>query len=183
MRKRTIWLRDRRALSPIFATVLLAGIILVFGSVAYFYSSNLTNTATNNYSSTLSSSQQSIGERIGFENVIYNTSSTPAVLTVYIINSGSANSVQINTAFLYDSSRNLVGAYSSSSPNSISALKPIDSSVSPSTLVSGLNVGQEAYFTIWKSTSGNAISLTRGSIYDIHLITKSGSAFDYEFTP
>jgi hypothetical protein len=180
--KRDIWLHDKRALSPIFATVLLATIIIIFGSVAYYYSTNLTTTATNNYSSSLSDSQQAIAERIGFENVVYNSFS-PANLTVSIINCGSANNVQINSVFLYDSSHNIVGAYSFSG-GSISALKPIDSAV-PAPTISSLNVGKEGCFTValGKDTSGNDISLSSGSIYTIHLITKSGSAFDYEFTP
>ena len=183
LRRLGVWLRDKRALSPIFATVLLASIIIVFGSVAYYYSTNLTTTATNNYSSSLSNSQQSITERIGFENVVYNSSS-PAHLTVYIINSGGANNVQINSAFLYDSTHNIIGAYSFSA-GSISALKPISSAVPAPTPISSLNIGKEAYFmiTLGKDTSGNNILLSSGSIYTIHLITKSGSDFDYEFTP
>jgi hypothetical protein len=181
--KRDIWSHNKRALSPIFATVLLATIIIIFGSVAYYYSTNLTTTATNNYSSSLSDSQQAIAERIGFENVVYNSSS-PANLTVSIINCGSANNVQINSVFLYDSSHNIVGAYSFSG-GSISTLKPIDSAVPTPTPISSLNVGKEGSFTVTlgKDTSGNNISLSSGSIYTIHLITKSGSAFDYEFTP
>jgi hypothetical protein len=181
MRTLCNWLRSRRALSPIFATVLLASIIIIFGTVAYYYSTNLTTTATNNYSNQLSSSQQAVGERIGFENVVY--SSYPAKLTVYIINSGSSNNIQIDSAFIYDSSQNLVGIFSASSPNSISSLIPIDSSGPSPSPIASLNVGKEAYFTLIENTSGNNISLTPGSIYTIHLITKSGSAFEYEFAP
>ena len=175
-------LRNRRALSPIFATVLLASIVITFGSVAYYYATNLTNSATNNYSSSLSESQQAVGERIGFENIIYNSSS-PARLTIYMINSGLANNIQLNTAFLYDSSHNIIRAYSVSE-GSISQLKPITSVVPSPTPISGFNVGKEGYFTITlgKDTSGNNISLTSGLIYTIHLITKSGSVFDYDFS-
>jgi hypothetical protein len=177
------WLHNRRGLSPIFATVLLASIIIVFGSVAYFYATNLTTTTTNNYSSSLSNSQQSIAERIGYENVIYDASS-PANIAVYIINSGGAHNVQINSVFLYDSSHNIIGVYTSSG-GSVSALKSIDSSVPAPTSISGLNVGKEAYFTVklGKDDSGRNISLNPGSFYTIHLITKSGSVFDYEFAP
>jgi FlaG/FlaF family flagellin (archaellin) len=174
--KRGIWSHDKRALSPIFATVLLATIIIIFGSVAYYYSTNLTTTATNSYVSTLSGSQQAISERIGFENVVYNGSST--TLTVYIINCGSANNVKINSVFLYDSSHNIVGSpYSGNS--TISALNPIDRGTPTPTPLTGncLNVGQEGYFTVTLSTT------LPGPIYTIHLITQSGSYFDYEFTP
>ena len=183
MRKLCNWLHNTRGLSPIFATVLLASIILIFGTVAYYYSSNLTTTSTNNYSSQLSNSQQAVGERIGFENVVYDTSSSPKLI-VSIINSGSANNVQINTVFLYDSSHNILGAYSISG-GSISTLKPISSAASTTTSLTSLNVGKEAYFTVTlgNGPSGNDISLSSGSVYTIHLITKSGSTFDNEFTP
>ena len=161
MRKLNALLRNRRALSPIFATVLLATIVITFGSVAYYYSTNITNSATNSYSSSLSESQQAVGERLGFENIIYNSSS-PLQLTVYIINSGLANNIQLNTAFLYDSSHNIIGAYSVSG-GSISVLKPISSAVPNPTPMSSLNVGQEGYFaiTLGKDTMGNNISLIK----------------------
>ena len=168
-----VWSHDKRALSPIFATLLLATIIIVFGSVAYYYSSNLTTTATNNYVNAISASQQAISERIGFENVVY--TSSPLKLTVYIINCGSANNVQINSVFLYDSDHNIKGTYSGS-PNPISVLRAIDGGAQ----ITGnsLNVGKEACFDVTLTGS----SLDPGSMYTIHLITKSGSSFDYGFT-
>jgi hypothetical protein len=170
-----VWSRDKRALSPIFATVLLATIIIVFGSVAYYYASNITTAATNNYVGTLSDSQQSIAERIGFENVVY-SSSSPATLTVYIVNCGSANNVKIGSVFLYDSSHNIVGVYSGSSQ--ISGLSPLGTPI----VGNALNVGQEGYFVV-TLLPAPVPSLTSGSIYTIHLTTQSGSYFDYEFSP
>jgi hypothetical protein len=179
-----VWSRDKRALSPIFATVLLAAIILIFGTVAYYYASNITSTATNNYVSTLTDSQQAMSERLGFENVVYTPSqlspSTPATLTVYIINCGSANNVKINSVFVYDASHTIVGVYSGT-PNPISVLQPLDGGTPTPTPITGnnLNVGQEGYFTVTMTGP----SLTSGSIYTIHLVTKSGSYFDYDFAP
>jgi hypothetical protein len=177
------WSHNNRALSPIFATVLLATIIITFGSIAYYYATNLTTSATNNYSDSMSDSQAAVGERICFESVLYNSSS-PTPLSIYAINSGLTNNIQLNTAFLYDSSHTIIGAYSVSG-GSISSLKPINSAVPSPTPISGLNVGQEGYFTITlgKDASGNDITLLPGSFYTIHLITKSGSAFDNVFTP
>jgi hypothetical protein len=172
------WSRDKRALSPIFATVLLAAIILIFGTVAYYYASNITSTATNNYVSTLTDSQQAMSERLGFENVVYtppqSSPSTPATLTVYIINCGSANNVKTNSVFLYDASHNISGG-SPYSGTSISVLKTIEGNVA----ITGnsLNVGQEGYFTV---TLGASLT---NPVYTIHLITHSGSYFDYTFSP
>jgi flagellin-like protein len=177
MGKIDIWLHNKRALSPIFATVLLAAIIIIFGSVAYYYSSNLVTTSTSDYGNTISNSQQSIAERIGFENVVYSPS--PATLTVYIINSGGSNNIKLNSVFIYDVNHVIVGVYSGSSQ--ISALHPITSIQPSPTPITGnaLNIGREAFFII--TLSGP--SLNAGSIYTIHLITQSGSAFDYEFSP
>ena len=113
MKKFSGWSRDKRALSPIFATVLLATIIIVFGSIAYYYSNNIVTTSTNDYGKTMSNSQQSIAERIGFENVVY--SSSPATLTVYIINSGGSNNIKLNSVFIYDTNHAIVGVYSGNS--------------------------------------------------------------------
>jgi hypothetical protein len=173
MGKLGVWSRDKCALSPIFATVLLASIIIIFGSVAYYYSSNITSTATNNYVSTLSDSQQAMSERIAFENVVY-TSSSPATLKIYILNCGIANNAKINSVFLYDASHSIAGG-SPYSGNTLSVLKTIEGDA-PIT-GNSLNVGQEGYFTV---TLG--VSLTN-PVYTIHLITQSGSYFDYTFSP
>jgi hypothetical protein len=153
--------------------MILAAIVIVFGSVAYYYSSNLTNTVTNNYVQTASNSQQAVAERIGFEYVQH----TSSALTVYIINCGNANNIQINSVFIYDSSNNIQGVYSGS-PSPISYLYTIGGN----TLINGngqsLNIGQEAYFTVTLSGA----SLNTGSPYTLQLVTKSGSNFDYDFT-
>jgi hypothetical protein len=168
MKKSAIWSFDRRALSPIFATVLLATIIIVVGSVAFYFSTNLTTNATNGYVNSLAISQQSISERIGFENVIYNHTSN--TLTVYIINSGNANNLKLNLLFLYDVNNNLVGNpvdLSSVTLRSIDGGAPVQGNL--------LNAGTEGFFSA-------SASLTPGSVYTLHLVTKSGSAFDYEFS-
>ena len=177
------WLHNRRALSPIFATVLLASIIIVFGSVAYYYSSNVTQTATNNYINTLSDSQQSIAERVSFENVIFSTSDSPyPTLTVFALNSGSANNIVINTIFLYDTNHQIIGGspYSISPNTNSNAATAADSSfikLNEASSIKPLNVGQEGVFVIKLDKLAPLTSLPSG--YTIHLITKSGSTFDH----
>jgi hypothetical protein len=173
MRKLITWSLNKRGLSPIFATLILATIIIVFGTVAYYYSSNLTSSATNSYTNSMSTSAQSISERIGFENVLYNSST--GTLTIYIINCGSANNVQINSIFIYDNNHNIVGQPFSG--NQISPFQPIDRSTPTPTPITGnrLNVGEEGYFAV------SINSLSSGSIYTIQLITNNGSNFNYAF--
>jgi hypothetical protein len=172
LRKFSSWSHEKRALSPIFATVLLASIIIAFGSVAYYYSSNLTRNATNDYVKTLSDSQQAMSERIAFENVVY--SSSPNTLKIYVLNCGSANNIKINSIFLYDENHAITGG-SPYSGSTISVLKTIEEDTPIAD--NSLNVGKEGYFTVTLSTS------LVDPFYTIHLITQSGSYFDYDFSP
>jgi flagellin-like protein len=165
---------DRRGLSPIFATVILVAIVVVFGSLAYYFSSNLTNNATNNIVSSSATSQQSIGERLAFENVIYNQSL--ATLKVYVLNCGISNNLQIDSLFLYNSSSSshTLLTYSQSKPSTW-----VVHDLNTGKTVSSLNVGEEGYFTVSLSSVPNL----KGTVCDVHITTKSGSAFDYEFAP
>jgi hypothetical protein len=173
--KLKIWPLDSRALSPIFATMLLAAIVIVMGTTAYYFSSNLTTNATNQYVSTISTSQQSISERLPFEDV--QDSSSPATLTVYILNCGAADNVQINTVSIFNANNQLIGQpYSGFA---ISSIQPISGGTPTPKPIEGnsLQVGQEGYFTVSLSAP-----LQQRSMYIISLITKSGSTFNYEFT-
>jgi flagellin-like protein len=164
---------NRRALSPIFATLILAAIVITFGSVAYYYTSNAATNAVNQYSSSVASSQQSISERIGFENVIY--TQNPATFKVSIINCGISTNLQINTLFAYNSTNQLVGYNGTLTTNS--PLRNIDSGA----LIAGnsLNVGKDGYFTARLTSNGiNTVNTLPAGIYTIHLSTKGGSSFD-----
>ena len=168
---------DKRALSPIFSTILLAAIIIIFGSVAFYYANNVTTTANNDYVKTAAKNQESMSERIGFENVVYkqidSSFSPPAPsLTVYIINCGNVPNLKINTLYIYEDGQ-LIGH-----PYAVSPLSNIDDGGVIES--NSLNIGQEGYFIV---PLDSGISLSSGSIYTIHLITERGSSFDYQFTP
>jgi flagellin-like protein len=163
---------NRRALSPIFATLLLLAIVMSVGSMAFYFSNNLAKNATDQYVDSISNSQQSVSERISFEHVTYASSTN--TLTIYILNCGKANNVKINSLIILDINQKIVGVYSGtaiSQLNSINGGAPTTDNL--------LNVGDEAYFTVTLT----GVSLLSFSTYTIHLVTQSGSAFDYEFVP
>jgi hypothetical protein len=64
LRKIPDLVHNKRALSPTFASVLLDSIIIVFGSITYYYANNITISSTSNYSSSLSNRQQSMQQEI-----------------------------------------------------------------------------------------------------------------------
>jgi flagellin-like protein len=170
------WIHNKRALSPIFATVLLAAIVIIFGAVAYYYASNVTTNATNQYVSSVADSQQSISERVDFENIVF--TQNPANLNISIINCGITNNLQINTLFVYDSNHQLVGYNATLTSNS--PLRNID--LGTSIVGNCLLIGKEAYFTARLTTTGtNTVDSLPSGSYTIHLITQGESSFDYPF--
>ncbi len=169
---RKLRLINRRGLSPIFATIMLATIVIIFGTIVYYYVNNLTTQATNNYASEVASTQQQISERISFENVVYD--STAGTLNIYIINSGSSNNVKISAMILFSSGYSTSVYSSTDNPQTISPLRPIgDLAPTPSPYPQGLNAGNEAEFTV---TLG-AQTISKGDTF--YLITQSGSRFSY----
>jgi hypothetical protein len=161
-------------------------IVVVFGSFAYYFSNNLTNNATNNIVSSAATSQQSIGERLAFENVVYNQSSSPKTLTVYVLNCGISNNLQIDSLFLYNSgnSTHTLIAYYPRTAYYHASKTPGIADLKTGKTISSLNVGEEGYFTVSLSpTPLGSVPNLKGSICDVHIVTKSGSAFDYEFAP
>jgi hypothetical protein len=172
---------NNRALSPIFATLLLASIVITFGTVAYYYANNVTKTTTNNYVDSVVATQQSVSERVGFEQVFYTKPNlglnpqVPGTLRVSIINSGFSNGLNISYLFLYDSSDKLLGYFPLATK-----LSPIEGGPP---FINGLNIHDEGSFTGSLKTATGAIlpELTHGTMYRIHLLTEKGSTFDYEY--
>jgi hypothetical protein len=175
------WLQNKRALSPIFATVLLAVIIISIGSVAFYFANNLTTSSTNNIVDIVSVSKQSMSERIAFENIAYDSSSK--TLTVSIINCGLASNLKISGLIIYDINHNIIGQpYTGLA---VSSLSPISNASPPPTPITSnsLNVGQEAYFTVYNVGQPSGLPLNSNSIYTLNLITQSGSVFYHDFMP
>lgn len=179
---------NKKGLSPIFATLILVAIVIVFGATAYLYATNVTSATTNQLTGEMGTNQQSISERIGFQSAyfIQSDSSNPSfspnpspTLTVYVINSGTV-SLQITGALLhiYDNhelvstkAANITTAIRSAVPTPDANLKYLNGASEVQTL----NPGQEGYFVL-KLAPGT--SLSYGS-YSIQIITSSGSSFEY----
>jgi hypothetical protein len=166
---------DKRALSPIFATMILALIVITLGSVAYAYVNNVTTTTTNQLKDNIADNQQTISERLSIENVKYIQKSLPSQpnyqLGVYIINNGLANAIIPRYFYIYSPTNVLIDNFEVSPLTMTTIDLPI------TTYPEGLNVGKEAYFTIDLDDPG----LLPGT-YNLRIVTENGSGFDYEFT-
>jgi hypothetical protein len=159
---------NRHALSEIFSALILSSIVIIFGAFAYYYASTAATTATNNYVTTATNDQNALSERIGFENVVYTSTSGSGTLIVSIINCGST-SLQVKFWFVYDNQNQLVDTN-----HDVPPLTPLPGSqIAPD---ESLNVGKEGYFTVTLTPA-----LTPGTTYRVDLITARGSSFDYTF--
>jgi flagellin-like protein len=154
MVKKRIWSLNKKALSPIFATVLLAAIIIIFGTSAYYYASNVTSSATDQLTSAISDSRRSLTERISYEYVRYNQPQ----LIVFIINSGSTP-VGVNSLIIFQG-QNIIGNFP------VTNLK--DTATNQGITV--LSEGKGANFFI---TPPNL-----NGLYTLRVVTKEGSVFD-----
>jgi flagellin-like protein len=186
---------SRKALSPIFATLLLCAIVITFGSVAYYYASNVTTDATNEFSKSVAESQQTISQRIAVESVYFNPSdhyydpNPSPTLTVYVINYGLGYDIKINSILLkvYDNNHNLLttNPYNispntkSSATNPSGPLNMIALNAGPTIL--SLNPGEEGFFVVKLNDvfSPSIVTSLNNGQYSIQLITSSGSSFEY----
>jgi flagellin-like protein len=174
MKPKFYWNLNKRALSPIFATLLLVAIVITFGTITYFYANTVATNATNQISSQTAISQQSVAERVLIERVqfIPAASSVPAHLNFYVLNYGSANNVQfISILLTYNSQTKAINLQPTSFniPKDASTinLQPDGNTILP------LNAGKEGCF---------AVALPENSLpsdFYVKLVTKSGSVFTY----
>ena len=172
IRKGKRLLSTNAALSPVFSTLILVAIVVICGTIAYVSADNITSTNTDTFVSTAKNDQAALSERIGFENVAYDSVSNN--LTVCIINCGKVDDLQIQYLFLYNITNNqqeLIGHFTD----------PILVGLGESITLNNLNILQEAYFEVNLSALSPPLELTLGSdtIYLLHLITQRGSGFDY----
>lgn len=80
---------QRRALSPVIATVILAGVVLTIGGAIWSYSLGAATVTAEAYVSDTMRLLNEMQERFAVENVFYN--STDKVLKVWVYNYGKVN--------------------------------------------------------------------------------------------
>jgi hypothetical protein len=171
----------QRALSPIFATMILAAIVISLGSVAYYYVNNVTTSTTNQLKDDIAASQESVSERITVENIKYtepdlvSVPNKPGTMKIYVLNSGLSNDVRPTYVFVYKQDNTILGYFPTSS------LYNIDTGIQIS---DGLVKGQEGFFTVsLVNEAGIILPKLSDSQYIIQLTTEKGSGYDYVFTP
>jgi flagellin-like protein len=158
-------LRNRRGVSPVISNIILVAAVIVVGFAVLAWTYSTSSSYTTQYSSAVNSDIDKLRERVAFEYIFYNNTTTPKSLSVYIMNFGQVGKVNVTTAYVSNSSW-------LAPPFSNIQLKFLNT-----TSTSYLNAGQEGYFVL----SLSSITLQTGSSYTVKIVTWRGSIFESTF--
>jgi len=158
------FLSDKRAVSDVLSATMLAGTVVTLSLVVFAWSQNMSSNYNNQLSQTTTTEVDRLKEKIVFEYVYYNSSSTPTKkVSVYLLNCGAIDNVTILNVYVSNSS----WVQSFSSPS----LKLLNH-----TPVSDLDRGQEGYIVLSLSTN-----LKEYAYYSVRIVSKRGATFDSNF--
>ena len=155
---------NRKAISVVVSTIVLTAGVLAMGIAVMYWAFSWGNIAAQDYSKSEANSAMAAQERLGFEYINYSSSSN--MLTVYIMNWGTAKSVNITNVYLWDNLHNPIGQY----PN------PQLLNITSGAAIGSLNIGDEGYLSISLSNQ-----LASNSLFYIRIITGRGRTFDSSF--
>jgi hypothetical protein len=152
---------NKKAENTVVASAILAGAVIALGFVTLGWVNQRTSIANDQYADVLDTNLESIKEQIVFEYLFYN--SNESNLTVYLMNCGKSDNVNLATAYLSNSTW--------TESFDISNLRLLNG-----TLTQNLDIDDEGYISI-------NVSLLASNTYSIRLITERGRAFDFTFIP
>jgi hypothetical protein len=158
---------DKRAVSVALTTMIITAGVIAAGIAVLYWAYSWGNVANNQYGSTVANNQNSIQENIAFEYINYSNISTNGQLTVYVINCGLSNKVNLTRLYIWNSANQLVGTY-----NILQLYRTSDGTAISN---NSLNIGDEGYFNVTIPT------LTSG-YYTIRVVTGRGRNFDGSFS-
>lgn len=158
---------DKRGISVALTTMVITAGVLAAGIAVLYWTYSWGNVANHQYSQTVTNSQDAIGENLAFEYTTYSNNNNQ--LTIYIINCGISNNVQIARVYIWDQNHQLIGTFPPA--GSISVLMNITTGQP----ISGnsLNKTHDGYFTV-------NVNLVSG-YYAFRVVTERGRNFDGSF--
>jgi hypothetical protein len=143
--------------------IITAGVI-VAGIAVLYWAQSWGNVADQQYTQTVNTNSQAMQENIGFEYTTYNNGQ----LTLYIINSGTSNSMTIARLYIWNTANQLIPSSNVANLYSTSSGKVLP-------LNNVLQKGVEVNFNV-------TATLTSGNYYTIRIVTGSGRNFDEAFS-
>ena len=153
-------IRNRRAVSAVISNVILMAAVIAVGIAVLGYVTSTSNSYVTQYGQTVNFDIDKLRETVAFEYVFYDA--TAGNLSVYFMNAGSVNNINVTTIYVSNSSW-----YTTFSGMTMKYLN--------GTTTNALNVGEEGYVVL------SPVTLVSGNLYTVKIITWRGSAFAYNF--
>ena len=156
--RRPGFIRSRQAVSIVVSNMILIAAVIGVGFVVLAYTNSQSNSYVTQYGQTINSDIDKLSEIVAFEHASYNSGTKN--LTVYFMNAGSINNLNITKAYLG----------TNQNPIDVTTMYYFNGVATQT-----LSVHQEAYIVL------QDLTLVRGSSYLIKLQTWRGSTFEYQF--
>ena len=153
---------DKRAVSNVISTTILTGVVIALSLSMFSWAQGRTSVYNNEYRETVDAETAKLKEKLAFEYVYYYEDN----LSIYLLNSGTIDDIQIKTVYIYNSGNTLLETFSNPQLYLFQSLVEI----------SDLDRGDEGRLVLTLSTS-----LEPDAYYCVKIITERGVSFDSNF--
>ncbi len=158
--------KNRTAVSAVVSNIILIAAVIVVGMATLAWTQSQSADYQKTQTGVVNQDISQLQERISFEYISY---SSPT-LTVYVLNSGTINNVNVTSIQISSNISN------SSTPISVNNLYLLNGAS-----VKSLNIGQDGYFKV--SVPNGVIIPGTNATNTIKVITSRGSSFVTNFAP
>jgi|GEM_PF-1330566 len=156
---------DKRAVNNVISAVILTGAVVALSLSVFAWAQSRSTDYSREYSETVDAETAKLKEKLAFEYIYYEDNPSND-LSIYLLNCGTIDDVQIKTVYISDSDNTLLETFSD--PQLYLFLSLVE--------ISDLDRGEEGRLVLTLSTS-----LDDGAYYCVRIITGRGASFDSNF--
>lgn len=156
---------NKRAVNNIISAVILTGAVVALSLSVFAWAQSRSSDYSKEYSETVDAETAKLKEKLAFEYVYYEDNPSKN-LSIYMLNCGTIDDIQIKTVYISDSSNTLLETFSNPQLYLFQSLVEIPD----------LDRGDEGRLVLPLS-----ISLDDGAYYYVKIITGRGASFDSNF--
>ena len=164
MRKMLKLLLRKRGVTPVISSVILTGAVVAVSFVVLSWTQYRSSAYNEQYGDAMDADIAKLKERLAFEYTFYN--GAQGNLSVYLMNCGTIDNVNITTAYVKTAAGVLVQVNSSITLIRFDGTEIADHD---------LDMGEEGYFVL------SSPDLVADNIYSVRVVTGRGSTFENTF--
>jgi len=156
---------NKRAVSNVISAVILTGAVVALSLSVFAWAQSRSSDYSREYSETVDAETAKLKEKLAFEYIYYEDNPSND-LSIYLLNCGTIDDIEIKTVYVSDSGNTLLETFSD--PQLYLFVSLVE--------ISDLDRGEEGRLVLTLSTS-----LNDGAYYCVRIITGRGASFDSNF--